>query len=196
MLPGGSAWQVSSPRLWFFSAASALIDLAKAFEHPYLWEEGSEAPFPATAPAFPDWCARRAQVPAGGARGDEDGALGRLCCGGRMCTCDHAHEVLFAAVVVDDTQFLAVGKSHHISQQLHRAIDPFTKHAEEVAGPVVSSKKLDIFTNGERVRTDVRNNSPFERIRQPHATVGTWLMLADALFGQDVPQPMGHQHVV
>ena len=54
--------------------------------------------------------------------GDEGGVHGRLCHCGRMCTWDHAHEAglvdlvdhtlqklpsLFAAVVVDDTQFLA-----------------------------------------------------------------------------------------
>ena len=47
---------------------------------------------------------------------------------------------------------------HQVSQQLQRASDPFTKHAEEVAGQVVSSKKLEIITNDERVRIDVRNN--------------------------------------
>ena len=58
---------------------------------------------------------------------------------------------LFVAVMVDDTQFQAVGKSQHVSQQLQRAIRLFTDHAGEVAGNVVSSKKLEI-------RTDVRSN--------------------------------------
>ena len=66
--------------------------------------------------------------------------------------------LLFAAVVVDDMQLQAVGKTHQVSQQLQRAIDLFTKHAEEVAGPVESSEKLEIITNDERVRTYVRNN--------------------------------------
>ena len=65
---------------------------------------------------------------------------------------------LFAAVVVDDKQFQAVGESHQVSQQLQRAIHLFTEHAEEVAGLVVSSKKLEIITNEEMIRTDVRNN--------------------------------------
>ena len=49
---------------------------------------------------------------------------------------------LSTAVVVDDTQFQAVGKSHQVSQQLQRSIRLFTEHAEEVAGLVVCSKKL------------------------------------------------------
>ena len=57
---------------------------------------------------------------------------------------DHTLEKLpslFAAVVVEDTQFQAVDKSHQRSQQLQRATHLFTEHAEEVAGLVVSSKK-------------------------------------------------------
>ena len=53
---------------------------------------------------------------------------------------------LFPAVVVDATQFRASGESHQVSQQRQRAIDLFTKHAEEVLGPVVSSNKLGIIT--------------------------------------------------
>ena len=41
---------------------------------------------------------------------------------------------LLAAVVVDDTQFQAVGKCHQVSQQLQRTIHLFTEHAEEVPG--------------------------------------------------------------
>ena len=62
---------------------------------------------------------------------------------------------LFATVVVDDTQVQAVGKSHLC---VARAIDLFVKDAEEVTGSVVSSKKLEIIINDERVRTDVLNN--------------------------------------
>ena len=65
---------------------------------------------------------------------------------------------LFAAMVLDDTQFKAVGKSQQVSQQLQRAIRFFTEPADEVAGLVVSSKKLEVITNDERIRTDVRNN--------------------------------------
>ena len=65
--------------------------------------------------------------------------------------------LLLAAVVVDDTQFPAVGKSHQVSQQLQRAGRLFPKHADEVAFLVVS-KKLEVITNDERVRTYVCNN--------------------------------------
>ena len=44
---------------------------------------------------------------------------------------------LFAAVVVDDTQFQAVGKSQQASQQLQRAIRLLTEHAEEVARDIL-----------------------------------------------------------
>ena len=60
---------------------------------------------------------------------------------------------------VDDTQSEAVGKIHQVSHQLQRAIDVFSKHAEEVAGPVVASKKLDIITHDEKFRPDVRTTN-------------------------------------
>ena len=65
---------------------------------------------------------------------------------------------LFAAMVVDDTQFQAVGKSQQVSQQLQRAIRLSTEHAEEVASLVISSKKLEIITHDARIRNDARNN--------------------------------------
>ena len=80
---------------------------------------------------------------------------------------------LFAAVVVDDTQFQAVGHSQQVSKDLQRAIRLFTEHAEEVAGLVVSSKKLDVITNNERVRTDVRNNKVQAEALRTGAR-GTW----------------------
>ena len=49
-------------------------------------------------------------------------------------------------------QFQAVEKSQQVSLQLQRAIRLFTEHAEQVAGLVVSSKKLMIITNDERIR--------------------------------------------
>ena len=54
---------------------------------------------------------------------------------------------LFAAVVVDDTQFHAVGRSHQVAQQLQQAIDLSSEHEEQVSGLVVSSKKLEILTH-------------------------------------------------
>ena len=67
-----------------FSAASALLDIAEAFEHiqhPYLWSMEGEA--------RSDWGLRRAQAPLGGKRGDVGGAVR---CRGKMCARDHAHE--------------------------------------------------------------------------------------------------------
>ena len=121
--------------------------------------------------AVPDWCVRCAHAPLGGKRGDEGGTLRKVRCPGRMRAFDHAHEAgpgsvdhtvkklpsLFAAVVVDDTQFEAVGKCHQVLQQLQLAIRLFTEHVEDVAGLVVSTKKLEFITNDERIRTDVRN---------------------------------------
>ena len=63
---------------------------------------------------------------------------------------DHTLKTLpsfFPAVVVDDTQFQA---SHQVSL--------FMEHGREVARLEVSSKKLEIVTNDERIHTDVRNN--------------------------------------
>ena len=98
-------------------------------------------------------------------RGDEGGGLAHATTLKNWALYDSVdHTVmklpsLFAAVVVvDNTQFQAVGKCHQVSQQLQRAIDLFTMHAEEVAGLVVSSKKLDIITNDETLRTDVRTS--------------------------------------
>ena len=71
-----------------FSAASALSDLAEAFEHSrYLppVENGSETQFPTATPAVPDWCVRWASAPHGGKRGDEDAALG---CVATASACD------------------------------------------------------------------------------------------------------------
>ena len=125
-----------------------------------------ETRLPAAPLAVPDWCVRRTQAPLGRKRGDEGGALGRVRCRGTLTklalddSVDHTLKKLpslFAAVVVDDTQFQAVGKSQQVSQQLQR-VRLFTQHAEEVAGLVVSSKKLEIIANDERIRTDVRNN--------------------------------------
>ena len=87
-----------------------------------------------------------------------------------------------SAAFVCDTRFQAVGKSHQVSQQLQRAIDLFTKHAEEVLGPVVCSKKLEIITNDERVRTDVRNNTVHGR--SPHTLEELGLRLRRGAHGR------------
>ena len=105
------------------------------------------ARFPATSLAFLDPCVRRAQVLAGGKTWRR-----------RWWTLKKLSSLFAAAVVVCDTQFLAVGKSHQVSQQLQRALDLFTKHAEEVAGLPVSSKKLEFITNDETGRSDGCNN--------------------------------------
>ena len=65
-----------------FSAASALIDLAMAFEHIQfsdLWRMGVQDSFPLRLLRFLIGVSRRDKVPAGGERGDEGGTLGRLC---------------------------------------------------------------------------------------------------------------------
>ena len=72
-----------------FSAASALIDPAKELEHiqcPHLWK-GVKHGFPLRLLLIGVYGWPRFRE-----RGDEDGALGRLCCGGKRCACDRTRE--------------------------------------------------------------------------------------------------------
>ena len=104
-----------------FSAAQALIDLAKAVEHiqfSHLWRMGVTHDFPPRLL----WCL----IGYGGPR------FLLVRSGGLVDS--------VAAVVAYDTQFQAVGKSHQVSQQLQRAIHLST---EEVVDRVVSSRNLE-----------------------------------------------------
>ena len=154
-----------------FSAASALIDGVLSTSSSPTVEIGSETRCPAALPAVPDCCVRLVQAATGGKRGDEGGAPSRVRCRGRMRTCDQADEVGPGCLGRPHPPATALAR-HRSGGGRHavpggRQEPPSVATASVCGSPVhgacggflvVSSKNLEIITNDERIRTDVRRN--------------------------------------
>ena len=113
----------------------------------------------------------KAQAATGGKRGDEGGAPSRVRCRGRMRTCDHVQEVGPGCLGRPHPPETALAR--HRSGGGRHAVPGGRQEPPSVAtasacgspvhgacggGLVVSSKNLEIITNDERIRTDVRRN--------------------------------------
>ena len=168
------------------AAASALIDLEKAYEHishAYLWQMAKKHGFNLRLLRFiiglyqgPRFVmvkgivtdavhALTSSVVAGCAHAT---ALMKLTL---VDTLDHVAELwpaAIATVVVDDTQFHMVGRAGLVRHTIFGATAEFKRHVELVAGMVVSVGKLEIVTNSPEIAGAIRRKGALRHALRRH----------------------------
>ena len=168
------------------AAASALIDLEKAYEHinhEYLWKMAIKHKFNLRLLRF---VIRLYQGPrivmANGIATNTVYALSSSVVAG----CAHAAALMkltlvdsldyvaarwpaaVATVVVDDTQFQMVGRAGEVRYTILGATADFKRHVEDVAGMKVSVGKLEVVTNSPEVADAVRRTYALRHALRRH----------------------------